>query len=149
MEPNPEITLRHAAEEDVGALFAWRNSPESRKYSINNQIIDWEAHKNWFKKVLTSTDHILLIGEIDQQAVGVLRFDINEETAEVSIYMVPGLTGKGFGTNLLNKGTNWIKKMYPHIKELKATILYNNKASIKIFEKAGYSPYSTDYIHRT
>ena len=149
MESTPVITFRHADRKDMEALFAWRNSPESRKYSTNNQIIDWETHKNWFRKVLTSTDHILLIGEIDQQPIGVLRFDINENTAEISIYMVPGLASKGFGTDLLKKGTNWITKKYPQIKELRATILTNNKASIRIFEKAGYHPYATSYIHRT
>src|SRR5438552_812493 len=99
-----EIMLRFATDMDAKDVFLWRNSPETRKYSFNSQAIKWEDHWQWFTNTLQQKDRFILIGEIQQEAIGVLRYDIHEEEAEVGIYLLPKLHGKGLGSHLLQVG---------------------------------------------
>jgi RimJ/RimL family protein N-acetyltransferase len=120
-------------------VFEWRNAPETRKYFFNPGPLLKEGHINWFKQSLQMSSRCLLIAEYDQKPIGVLRYDIYDTEAEIDIYIQPGLSGKGFGTRILQAGHEWIKEFFPRIVKLQAKILPENKASIRIFEKTGFT----------
>lgn len=130
--------LRRATASDEGNIFEWRNAAETRRYAFNPDAVAWEDHLRWFRDTLTRTDRYLLIGELDNQPIGVLRYDVVNEVAEVSIYMVPGYGGRGLGTALLKEGSAWVARHLPQVTTLSAKILPDNIASRKSFAKAGY-----------
>lgn len=133
-----EIILRRAAASDERNIFVWRNAPETRCYAFNPDAMAWEDHVRWFRDSLARTDRHLLIGELDNQPIGVLRYDVVNEVAEVSIYLVPGCGGRGLGTALLKEGNAWMARHLPQVTTLSAKILPDNIASRKSFAKAGY-----------
>jgi L-amino acid N-acyltransferase YncA len=57
-------------------------------------------------------------------------------TAEVTIYLKPGYTGKGIGSVALRYAEEYAQKYHLHV--LIATICGENNTSIKLFEKNGY-----------
>lgn len=133
-----EIILRRATASDECRIFEWRNAPETRRYAFNPDAVAWEDHVRWFSDLLARTDRHLLIGELDSQPMGVLRYDVVNEVAEVSIYLVPGCGGRGLGTALLKEGNAWVARHLPQVTTLSAKILPDNIASRKSFAKAGY-----------
>nr|WP_229309696.1 GNAT family N-acetyltransferase [Legionella pneumophila] len=143
-----EIILRAATINDASNLFEWRNALETRRYSSNPNPIEIADHLRWLQHSLVLPNRRLLIAEHQNNPIGVLRFDIDVllEQAEVSIYLVPGLAGKGWGTKILESGTEWIKNNLPQIKNLVAKILADNVSSQRAFEKAGYDLNS--YIYK-
>ncbi|HFX6168929.1 TPA: GNAT family N-acetyltransferase [Legionella pneumophila] len=143
-----EIILRAATINDASNLFEWRNALEIRRYSSNPNPIEIADHLRWLQHSLVLPNRRLLIAEHQNNPIGVLRFDIDVllEQAEVSIYLVPGLAGKGWGTKILESGTEWIKNNLPQIRNLVAKILADNVSSQRAFEKAGYDLNS--YIYK-
>lgn len=134
-----EITLRAATINDASNLFEWRNAIETRRYSSNPNPIEIENHLRWLQHSLTLPNRRLLIAEHQNKPIGVLRFDIDSlDQAEISIYLVPGLAGKGWGTKILESGTEWVKDNLPQVKNLVAKILMENIGSQRAFEKAGF-----------
>lgn len=132
------IRLRPAASDDCGRVFQWRNHPDTRRYAFDSFPISWDEHLRWFSKTISSSDVILLIGEIDSNPVGVLRYDLKGQKVIVSVYVVPGLSGMRIGTHLLKMGSSWIKENYPDVRKIIAEILPQNIPSIKAFQKAGF-----------
>jgi L-amino acid N-acyltransferase YncA len=59
-----------------------------------------------------------------------------DRSAEVSIYLKPGFTGKGIGHDALNHLETAAKKAGIHV--LVGTICGENHASMRLMEKAGY-----------
>jgi len=134
-----EIILRKATIDDLELTFTWRNAIENRRYCLaSSELIAKETHINWFNKILVDKSRYLLIAEIDNQPIGVLRYDIINNAAEISIYLKPGYTGKGIGTSLIEIGTKWLKNSEPNVNRLIANIAIENIASQKAFSKAGY-----------
>lgn len=132
------ITFHDATEDDCENIFNWRNADENRRYSINNDKIIFENHKKWFSKMITDKNHKLLITNYNNKAIAVIRFDYSETEAEISLYLVPGEHGKGFGLPLLLAAEGWLRKNQKNILEINAKVIAENIASIKIFKYALY-----------
>lgn len=142
-----DISLRPVTAADCRSVFEWRNHESTRRFIFDPQPIAWEDHQQWFNRTLDDPDRILLIGESEGQPVGVLRYDRLDDTmAEVSIYLVPERQGQGYGTVLLQVGTEYMRSRYSWLKHVRAQILSDNTASRKAFEKAGYVPSLLHYI---
>lgn len=137
MQPT-EFRLRDAKPEDAQLLFKWRNHPSIRQVSINSTPINWHDHERWFRNAMEDPNRKIYIAEQAKQAVGVIRFDINQSVAEVSLYLAPGQTGKGFGTRLLKSGEQHLRIQHREIKKLEAKVIESNCASHRLFERCGY-----------
>jgi len=135
-----ELQLRRAQSVDSGAIFAWRNHPDTRRYALDAGDIDREAHERWFAAVREDRNHELLIAEREGQPVGVLRYDIEAGRGVVSIYLVPGLTGQGWGKRLLLAGERWLREERPDVRLCEAKIRAENAASLAVFQAVGYQP---------
>lgn len=133
-----EVFLRKATAVDCQQVYEWRNAPETRKYFNNPTPISWEDHLQWFQQLLRRTDRILLVGHIDSNPIGVLRYDLRGCEAEVSVYLVPGKTGRGLGPALLRAGNRYMQTQQPGVNKIVAEVLPQNKASIRAFEKAHF-----------
>jgi len=136
------IRLHAARPEDSEAIHDWRNHPDTRASSFDAEIIPREAHARWYADVLADPARHLLIGEEDGQPLGVLRYDLDARAADlavVSLYLVPGLCGQGYGTLLLLAGNRWLAERHPEITRLEASIRAGNTASRGAFQTAGFT----------
>jgi UDP-2,4-diacetamido-2,4,6-trideoxy-beta-L-altropyranose hydrolase len=140
------IVIRTARTDDSENLFVWRNHPSIRAVSRNSGLINWEDHRRWFTALLSDPNRVLLIGQQDGVPVGVVRFDIQNQQAEVSIYLVPGITC--CGRDLLHSTEMWFAQHCPGINILHAEVLGTNVRSQQLFLSAGYEVQSTSYFKR-
>jgi RimJ/RimL family protein N-acetyltransferase len=133
-----KVELRKATSEDAEQVFSWRNHQKTRKYFFDSKPLSWQTHVLWFNETLSRKDKCLLIGEIDNQPIGVLRFDNVDSVAKISIYLVPELHGEGLGSCLLEAGCNWVQHHYPGTKKIQAHVLTKNSKSLKMLNKKGF-----------
>ena len=128
------LSVRPARMEDAKDLFDWRNAPQNRRRMNEQNSFDWDSHLAWLERVLGDTDRRLLIGEIGDHAVGVIRFDgMASEWPEVSLHLHPDLSGLGLGPHLLRSGEEAVD-----LARIMATVLEDNEPSQRLFERAGY-----------
>jgi UDP-2,4-diacetamido-2,4,6-trideoxy-beta-L-altropyranose hydrolase len=142
------IEIRAARHNDSQKLFEWRNHPTIRAVSRNADMINWESHQRWFASVLSAPDRLLLIGQREGSPIGVVRFDIRDDDAEVSIYLVPGIQRLGQGRDLLQSAERWFAANRPSVCKLRAHVLGGNERSQRLFLGAGYQVESTCYSKR-
>lgn len=136
------IELRLATKADCKNIYLWRNTEESRKVSFVSASINWEEHTKWFETTLNDPNKVLLIGEIEGEPIGVIRYDIDNEIARISVYLVPEKYGRGHGPKLIENGNRWLLQEQPKIKTVYAEILKTNMASTKAFIEAGFEEYT-------
>lgn len=133
------IEIKRASIEDSKKLFDWRNHPKIREASINSAFISWDKHQRWFEAVLTDKNRELIIGMIEDQTVGVVRFDIENDFAEVSIYLIQEASVAGQGRNLLISAERWLNTNRPEIRRIHASVLAENEASKNLFLASSYN----------
>lgn len=143
-----DVEVRVARLDDSQNLFQWRNHPAIREVSRNTNEIDWHSHQNWFASVLADTERILLIGQRSGNPVGVVRFDVQNDEAEISIYLVPDVGIPGLGRALLLSAEQWLAANHPAIQGIRAHVLGANDRSKRLFIGAGYQVDSADYSKR-
>lgn len=142
------VSVRAAAQDDCEAIFNWRNHDAIRVVSKSQNPISWEDHVTWFSSVLCDPDRVLLIAECDAAPVGVLRFDIENAQAEISIYIVPEGAPAVRGRDLLQSGEIWMLQHYPEVKTIRATVMGGNTRSQNLFLAAGYDVDNTTYFKK-
>ena len=140
------VVIRKAHEGDSQKLFEWRNNPSNRSVSRNVDPITWESHQKWFATVMASRDRDILIGQISDVPIGVVRFDKQGDSAEVSIYLVPDANHFGQGRNLLLSAEQWLKSNRPDIKLIRASVLGGNEPSQRLFLGSDYRVETTHYL---
>ncbi len=142
------VKVREAEPEDSARIFAWRNSASIRNVSRDASPIARKTHDEWFVSVLEDPLRQVLIGELSDEAVGVVRFDMHDHEAEISIYLAPEQQGRGLGIELLLAAESWLIKKEPEMTLLKAEVLSDNQKSRSLFKAAGYSKSDTQFCKR-
>ena len=132
------LALRKARASDCERVLAWRNGPEVRRRAKDSRAIGEREHREWYAQKLADPDCVLLIAELPGTPVGVLRYDLHQDEARVSIFLAPGLEGRGLGPRMLVRGSEWLRKHHPRTKRLLAEILEDNDRSAHAFACAGY-----------
>lgn len=140
-----EVSIRPATAEDSDKLYFWRNHLDVRKVSRSTEPIARATHENWLQGVLANADRPLLIGYIRGQALGVVRFDIQGDEAEVSIYLVPGSAVPATGGDLLQAAEEWLREHRGGVRRVVAQVLGGNLRSQYLFLKGGYALQSAQY----
>jgi UDP-2,4-diacetamido-2,4,6-trideoxy-beta-L-altropyranose hydrolase len=134
------IQLRRAAEADEHAVLSWRNEAKVRDVSFNQKTISAAEHSRWFQAAIANPARHLLIAEHNGAPLGVLRYDVTDCSADISVYLVPGKEGAGWGTAIVIAGSAWLRQHLRHVTSVSAMILEANIASKKSFIKAGFMP---------
>lgn len=140
------VSIREATRADSAIILSWRNHPAVRAVSRNTDVIDEAVHQAWFEAVLANPDRVVLIGEAGGQAVGVARFDIAGGEARISIFLAPGLSGRGLGSELLFAAEEWLTRRRQDVRLVVAEVLGGNQASHALFQAGGYKSRSTVYV---
>jgi RimJ/RimL family protein N-acetyltransferase len=134
------LSVRRANEEDSKVIFDWRNDDWTRKMFRTSELVEWEAHCKWFAATLINADRCLLMCETEEgKAIAVVRFDVEQESAELSINLSPLGRGKGLAPKCLTLAIDYFEKQYPSVSTFIAEIKTLNMASKKSFEKVGFT----------
>jgi UDP-2,4-diacetamido-2,4,6-trideoxy-beta-L-altropyranose hydrolase len=142
------ITIREATLEDSGAVFGWRNQESVASVSRSTGRIEWPVHQAWFGAMLADPERSLLIGEEGGKPAGVVRFDVRDGEAEVSIYLAPEFLEAGVGVELLFAAETWLAERRHDVRSIKAEVLGCNLRSHRLFQAAGYMAASSVYSKR-
>lgn len=132
-----QITFRRAHGSDCDKLWQWRNSSSVRQGSADPGEIDLAEHRRWFKESLSNPGRILLVAERGGEPLGVVRFDLDERLATVSVYRIPGSAASG---GLVREASRWLREQRPDLRGIVAEVLAENEASFAAFVDAGYRP---------
>jgi RimJ/RimL family protein N-acetyltransferase len=124
--------VRKATKADARDVLSWRNDPLTRSMSRAPEEVQEAAHVEWFEMAVGDPRRTLLIGELDGQKIGMVRFDHGKEI-EVSININPAWRGRGLSHALLTESMTWVRGT------VVAEIRPENLASQRLFENAGFS----------
>lgn len=133
------LKVRAATLDDAQLLFDGRNAETVRRWSLDSGVIDWPQHLNWLTASLRNPQRLLLIAEADDGAVGVVRYDLCGFEAEVSIYLLEGRMGLGWGRALLAHGEAFVATHWPQLQVITAQVLPDNRPSLNVFRDAGFT----------
>ncbi|MBT5560248.1 MAG: UDP-2,4-diacetamido-2,4,6-trideoxy-beta-L-altropyranose hydrolase, partial [Proteobacteria bacterium] len=133
----PEYELVQASVQDIEKVFQWQCHPSTRQFSLNQDQPTWDEHLDWMTHKISECvqDHFYITRDIETKTrIGVARLDrISAGHYLVSIFIDPESYGKGIGLATLELLDN----MHPHV-TIHATVLADNVASQRLFEKANY-----------
>lgn len=133
------MQVRHATSDDAQMIYEWRNSSEVMGASRNTDFFTFDDHCIWLEEVLQDPQRLLLIGLHEGDDTGVVRFDIDGDRAEVSIFLAPGAMGHGLGRALLAAAEVRLQQEYPQVTRVDAWVNTNNPRSYLLFQHLGYS----------
>jgi len=133
------FSVRLATDKDSKNIFDWRNDTLTRSMSHSTKIVNWKEHKQWFASSIDSENCSLIICEHDIfNKIAVVRFDLNESGALISINLNPSKRGKNLGKESLIKSIEFFSKKYPSTKKIFAEVNEENIASKKTFLGVGF-----------
>lgn len=141
------LNLRKATSDDLHLLFDWANDPEVRRHSFNPEPILLENHTHWFQAKLDNPDAMLYLAEADRKPAAHIRFEIHNSTATISYLIGANYRGKGLGHTVLLKGIQQLLQDRPEVQLVEGLVEQENRASVRSFEKAGFTYGEADSAH--
>jgi UDP-2,4-diacetamido-2,4,6-trideoxy-beta-L-altropyranose hydrolase len=134
----PILTYRTANRADTDLLFSWANDPLTRQSSFHSNEIAYNTHCAWLEKKLQDPLALMYIFETPQKTpIGLVRFDIEKNTATIGIVIAPEQRGKKYASRMLQYACNDFFKNNPTC-TIQAYIKKENTASISSFTQAGF-----------
>ena len=132
--------VRAAEEKDSLDIYEWRNDELTRQMSHTTDLVEWEGHSKWFAASLKNESRLLAICEEVESTskVAVVRFDVVNDRALISISLSPSMRGKGLAKGCLSKSIIFFKSLFPNVSYIDAKIKSVNTASKRSFEAAGF-----------
>lgn len=131
------LTCRRAEIHDCDLYYEWANDPVTRAMAFSKKPIPYENHCKWFSEKILSEDAVLYIFYFKGNPIGQVRFDIEDGEAEIDISIDKCFRGKQLGTQMLSQAVFWFSLDKPGINPV-STVLAENPASKRIFEKCGF-----------
>jgi len=138
--PAPDdLHLRPAFPADAPFVFAQRNEEEAVRFSGSGTPVSATEHQRWFESHIDDPATRMWIGEVDGDRVGQIRIDVDEAVGTVSLAVVPGHRGAGYGTQILRLLQKALRADF-QVRFLVAQIHSENRSSQRAFEGAGFIP---------
>lgn len=139
-----KISLRAVEPTDLDILMQWENNPEF--WHVSNTLTPFS--KELLEHYVHSAQDIyavkqirLMIDELASHktvgAIDLFDFDPRHQHAGVGILIDPDFRKKGFAADAIVLIKKYARDIVG-IRNLSATIIEDNKASIQLFEKAGF-----------
>ena len=133
----------HATLDDSEYLLSWRNDPAARAMFKNTDTVDHFAHLAWLTSTLDSPNSVILIGEKEDNKIGVVRFDRRGPSWDASINIAPEYQGMVHGYDLLRKGLSMLEKTHGSCSII-ADVHVENRRSLRVFKKCNFVIASID-----
>ena len=131
-----EIKIRKAVASDCFEYFNWASDPTVRSQSLNSASLVWENHKKWFEQKLTSQKAELFVLSVGELPVGQVRFDINDESADISYSLDSLVRGRGWAALCVEKSINAFRSR--SAVPLRALVKSDNLASRAVFKRLNF-----------
>lgn len=141
-----QLELVPATNEHIRLIYDWQCHPQTRKYALNPEPPSWEEHLRWMNDKLDNCkDYFYLVRDKTSHiCLGALRLDrIKPSHYLVSIFVAPDSYSRGIATSVLKM----VDIIHPDV-TLHATVISENIASQKLFEKANFTRIGTDSFVR-
>lgn len=139
LETEESIRLRSAEASDLSLTYRWATDKSVRAFSFNQSGITLEGHTQWFASKLEDNRCLYFIAELDNRAIGSLRFDMEGEEAIISYLIDPNFHKRGLGVPLLKTCLEaFLKEERKEIKKIIGYVMPENIASSKTFERFGF-----------
>ena len=131
-----DIHLRDATINDKLLVFEWRNIDTLVALSSQQKKVTLQEHQQWFKKKIADLNCKLLIIQLKEKSIGLIRLELEQEECKITIYLIPGYEGQGFGYAALSQA---IDNCTLDCKSYLAEVQIKNIPSQKLFQKLGFS----------
>jgi RimJ/RimL family protein N-acetyltransferase len=131
-----DIHLRDATINDKLLVFEWRNIDTLVALSSQQKKVTLQEHQQWFKRKIADLNCKLLIIQLKNENIGLIRIESEQGECEVTIYLIPGYEGRGFGHAALSQA---IDNCTLNCKSYLAKVQSKNAPSQKLFQKLGFS----------
>lgn len=126
------IRLRAAGPDDARYVWTLNNHPSVRAQSIHTGEIPWETHVKWYEDRLRRAGSRLFVALDGQTPVGVVRWDIADGEAVISIAVDAAHRGRGVGKRAIAIATGQALTQ-PGVRVAVALIRPDNIASQRAF----------------
>jgi RimJ/RimL family protein N-acetyltransferase len=135
---NSNLELRRLNNSDKEITFEWANDSLTRKNSFSSEKIEYSDHSVWFDRKLKDENAFYLIGEINTERIGLVRFDydVSKEAYVIGITIAKRFRGKKLSSLFLEKACKCF--LATNDSEIIAYIKEINISSAKAFERAGF-----------
>ncbi|MCM0598693.1 GNAT family N-acetyltransferase [Periweissella fabalis] len=139
-----EVSIRPAIPTDAAALLELLKQlqTESSTFEVANNLneltIAKETHQ--IELIQATTTNIILVAALDDQLIGVataIERNDHSNTSELGVAVLKEFYNNGLGTALVDELIYWAES-YSTLDKLVLTVLNNNTAAIKIYEKLGF-----------
>ena len=131
-----DIHLRDATTNDKLLIFKWRNIDTLVALSYQQKKVTLQEHQQWFKRKIINLNCKLLIIQLKNESIGLIRIELERGECEITIYLIPGYEGQGFGHTALSQA---IDNCTLNCKSYLAKVQSKNIPSQKLFQKLGFS----------
>ncbi|MHC8949276.1 N-acetyltransferase family protein [Sphingobacterium hungaricum] len=132
-----DLKIRLATLNDSITAFEFSNDPITRLNSFNTKPIEYEDHKKWWVSKLNDTDSIIYICEVENIPVGMVRFEKKDQNVYIiGITISENFRGKGLAEKFIRLSCDEVVSERNCL--IEAYIKFENKASIRIFEKSNF-----------
>ena len=131
------IKLRNIKASDMEIIYEWISDLSVRDAAFSTDEISLTDHESWFDKRLKDSIDSYFIGEVNDEAIGQVRFSTEKNPPEVSIIVAKNFRSKGLGTQLLTEACQKFSKEND-AERIEALVRADNPASQKLFIKSGF-----------
>ena len=135
------IRLRGATINDELMVFEWRNIDTLVALSSKKKKVTLQEHQQWFEKKIVDVNCKLLIIQLKDKNIGLIRLELEQGGCKITIYLIPGYEGQGFGYAALSQA---IDDCTLDCKSYLAEVQSMNIPSQKLFQKLGFLKASED-----
>ncbi len=134
------LKIRCANTDDSEDIFAWRNDETTRLMSHSVEPVRWVDHCRWFEAALNDEHRHFFICSTssNDEKVAVVRCDVEEEVAKISINLSPQMRGNGLAKASLKLAISFFLSKIDSVSQIDAEVKSNNIASSRTFEGIGF-----------
>ena len=132
--------IRKANESDSKDIFDWRNDELTRRMSRTTDLLEWGGHIAWFTALLANTKLLLVICEDEGtgEKVAIVRFDVEDKRALISINLSPQMRGKRKAKGCLRDAIAFFQKYFSDVRFIDAEVKSINIPSQRSFVGVGF-----------
>jgi RimJ/RimL family protein N-acetyltransferase len=135
------LIYRPAQSVDVQLFFDWANDPLTRQQSFNINPISWDKHVDWFTKKIIDPNTLMLVFDNQQgEPVGQVRLERLGPEIIIGISLDAAFRGQGLAHHMIRAAAEAFRGQFSDVNHpVHAYIRPENRASIRSFEKAGFT----------
>ena len=132
------IALRPATADDARLLLDWRNDPDARAASFDQEVIDMERHREWLAGRLADPGCALFVVEREGVPAGSVRLEREgRDSAEIHVAVAPEARGAGVAGAALREASKRAGELLGAA-VVRARVKPGNEASLRAFRTAGF-----------